>query len=156
MSENKDNFRVIAQNKIAFHHYEITEKIEVGVVLMGSEVKSLRMFGASIAQSYASSKANEIFIYGSSIAEYKDAKNFGHTPQRVRKLLLRKVEIRRITGMIQKKGLTLIPLSLYFNNKNMVKILLGIAKGKKKFDKRESEKRKDWEREKQRVAKYNF
>jgi SsrA-binding protein len=154
MTKPKENFKVIAQNKRAFYDYEVVQKIEAGMVLLGSEVKSLRLAKASIAQAYAANEGDEIFLYGSNISEYKQAKNFGHAPQRVRKLLLHRREIKKVISMITKKGYTLVPLTLYFNHKNIAKISLGVAKGKKRFDKREAEKQKDWQREKQRLAQH--
>jgi len=153
MAKPKENFKLITQNKKAFYDYEIIQKMEAGLVLLGSEVKSLRMAKASIAQAYATNEGKEIFLYSSNITEYKQAKNFGHSPQRVRKLLLHQREIKKVISMIAKKGFTLVPLTLYFNHKNVVKVSLGIARGKKRVDKRESERQRDWEREKQRLAK---
>ena len=153
MSKPTENFKIIAQNKRAFYDYEIVQKLEAGLVLMGSEVKSLRLAKATIAQAYAANDGSEIFLYGSNISEYQQAKNFSHTPQRVRKLLLHRREIKKVIAMITKKGYTLVPLTLYFNHKNIAKISLGVGKGKKRHDKREALKQKDWQREKQRMHK---
>ena len=148
-----DNFKVISQNKKAYHEYTIEEKIEAGIALLGSEVKSLRCSQASIAESYATNEGNEIFLLGANIKEYKQAKQFNHYPKRKRKLLLHKKEIKKLIGLIRKKGYTLVPLSLYFNEKNLAKLLLGIARGKKKHDKREAIKEREWSRKKARVLK---
>ena len=145
--------RVISNNKKAWYDYEIENKIEAGIVLLGSEVKSLRLSKVSINSSYADSIENEIFILGANIPEYKKSRIFNHSPRRRRKLLLRKKEIQKLIGLINRKGYTLIPLTLYFNQKNIVKILLGIAKGKKKKDKREIIKQRDWQRNKERLSK---
>ena len=153
MNNSPGEIKIIAQNKKAYHEYEIEDKIEAGIVLAGSEVKSLRFSKASINESYAHSIGNEIFILGANIPEYNKAKSFKHFPIRQRKLLLHKREIKKLIGLIKRKGHTLIPLSLYFNKKNIAKILLGIAKGKKKHDKRETIKQRDWERDKARILK---
>lgn len=153
MNNSPGEIKIIAQNKKAYHEYEIEDKIEAGIVLAGSEVKSLRFSKASINESYAHSIGNEIFILGANIPEYNKAKSFKHFPTRQRKLLLHKREIKKLIGLIKRKGHTIIPLSLYFNKKNIAKILLGIAKGKKKHDKRESIKQRDWERDKARILK---
>ena len=153
MNNSPGEIKIIAQNKKAYHEYEIEDKIEAGIVLAGSEVKSLRFSKASINESYAHSIRNEIFILGANIPEYNKAKSFKHSTTRQRKLLLHKREIKKLIGLIKRKGHTLIPLSLYFNKKNIAKILLGIAKGKKKHDKREAIKQRDWERDKARILK---
>jgi SsrA-binding protein len=153
MGKTAREIKIIAQNKKAYHEYFIEEKIEVGIVLRGSEVKSLRCSNASIAESYADKVGDEIFLLGASISEYSKAKMFTHYPRRQRKLLLHKREIKKLTGLIKRKGYTLVPLSLYFNKKNIAKISLGIAKGKKKHDKREAIKERDWNRDKGRLMK---
>lgn len=145
--------QLLAQNKKATHDYFIEEKFETGIVLKGTEVKSLRDGRASINEAHANHMEGEIFLLGSNIPEYKKAHQFNHHPRRPRKLLLKKREIKKMIGLLQKKGYTLIPLSLYFNNKNLVKVSLGLAKGKKKYDKRESIKQRDWDRKKARILK---
>ena len=149
---NKD-IKMIAQNKRAYHEYFIEEEIEAGIMLKGTEVKSLRCSQASIVESYADQIDNEIFLLGSNIPEYSKARIFNHYPKRQRKLLLHKKEIKRLTGLIKRKGYTLIPLSLYFNKNNIAKISLGLARGKKQHDKREAIKQKDWDRDKARLMK---
>lgn len=152
MSKKRDNGeRVVADNRKARHHYFIESSIEAGVVLTGSEVKSLRTGKANIGESYAQAKDGEILLVNSYIPEYTMANRFNHEPRRVRKLLVRKSEIRKLASAVQREGMTLVPLRLYFNLKGRAKIELGIARGKKLHDKRESEKARDWARDKARV-----
>lgn len=146
-----DYKKLIAQNKQASFNYFIEEKLEAGIVLEGSEVKSLRQGKASIEETYASSAGNDILLYNCHIAEYNKANRLNHSPRRPRKLLLHKREIRKIIGKIKIKGYSLVALSMYFNKKNKVKIELGIAKGKKLHDKRQSIKEKDWKRSQSRL-----
>jgi len=145
--------KIIAQNRRALFNYFIEERIEAGIALKGSEVKSLRQGKASIEDSHAENSGNEIFLYNCHIAEYDKANQFNHTSRRTRKLLLHSREIKKIIGKIRLKGYTLIALSLFFNQKNIVKVELGIAKGKKLHDKRESIKEKDWKRDQARLMK---
>ncbi len=144
--------KIIAQNKKAFNNYFIEERLEAGIMLTGSEVQSLRQGKASIEESHAADKGNEVFLYNCHIAEYEKANRFNHSTRRPRKLLLHKNEINKIIGKIKIKGYTLVALSMYFNKKNKVKIELGIAKGKKLYDKRESIKEKDWKRDQSRLV----
>ena len=150
MSEYK---KIIAQNRRAFFNYFIEERIEAGIVLKGSEVKSLRQGKASIEDSHAENSGNEIFLYNCHIAEYDKANQFNHSSRRTRKLLLHSREIKKIIGKIRLKGYTLIALSLFFNQKNIVKVELGVAKGKKLHDKRESIKEKDLKKDQARLMK---
>lgn len=143
--------KIIAQNRKARHNYEILEEWEAGIVLTGSEVKSLRTSKAAIAESYASVEGDEAYLINSYIAPYAQAGRFGHEPRRPRKLLLHRHQIKRFTGQTQAKGLTLIPLLLYFNARGIAKVQLALARGKKKYDKREAEKKRDWERDKARI-----
>lgn len=143
--------KVIAQNKKALFNYFIEERLEAGIVLKGSEVQSLRQGKASIEESHAADTENEVFLYNCHIAEYEKAGRFNHSTRRPRKLLLHTREIKRIIGKIRIKGYTLVALSMYFNKKNKVKIELGIAKGKKLHDKRQSIKEKDWKRDQSRL-----
>lgn len=138
---------IIALNKKARFEYFIEENFEAGVVLSGSEVKSLREGRVSIADTHAAIDGNELFLYNCHIAEYEQANRFNHQSKRPKKLLLHRREIKKITGKIKLKGYTLIALSMYFNPKNLVKVELGLAKGKKQHDKREAIKEKDWQRE---------
>lgn len=149
-------FRKIAQNKRARHDYFIEDTLETGIMLAGSEVKSLREGKSNINDAYADGEEGEIFIINAYISEYKGANRFNHETRRPRKLLLRKKQINKLLGDIKKKGITLVPLSLYFNERGRVKVELGIAKGKKQYDKRAAQKEKDWNREKARALKdYN-
>ncbi|XVN43061.1 MAG: SsrA-binding protein SmpB [Candidatus Rickettsia vulgarisii] len=148
MSEYK---KIIAQNKKAYFNYFIEEKIEAGIILTGSEVKSLHQGKASIEDSHAENSGNEVLLYNCHIAEYEKANRFNHSTRRTRKLLLHSSEIRKIIGKIRVRGYTLVALSLYFNKKNIVKVELGIAKGKKLHDKRETIKEKDWKRDQARL-----
>lgn len=150
MSEYK---RIITQNKKAYFNYFIEEKFEAGLILKGSEVKSLRNGKANIEDSHALDTHNEIFLYNSYIAEYEKANRFNHESRRPRKLLLHTKEIKKLIGKIRIKGYTLIALSIYFNKKNIAKVELGLAKGKKLHDKRETLKEKDWKREQGRLMK---
>lgn len=143
----------IAQNKKARHNYFIGDTFEAGLVLMGSEVKSLRLGKANIEESHAAESNGELFVFNMHITEYLAAKHFGHEARRPRKLLLKKREVHKIMGAIKKKGFTLVPLSLYFNKRGKVKMLLGLAEGKKLHDKRQTLKERDWNRDKQRLLK---
>ena len=149
--KEKPNFKVVADNRRARHDYEIGEVFEAGLMLTGPEVKSLRSGKATIAESYAQAKDGEIFLINAYIPEYNKAARFGHEPRRVRKLLVRKTEIKKLSVAIQREGMTLIPLKLYFTPKGIAKLELGIAKGKKTHDKRETEKKRDWARDKARL-----
>lgn len=152
MSQN-DNTKIISQNRRARFNYEILETMEAGIVLAGSEVKSLRTSKVNISDTYAAPENDEIKIHNLFITEYKNSSQKDTNPRRIRKLLLHKREIKKIQGYIDQKGLTLIPLKLYFNSKGVAKMELAIAKGKKLFDKREAEKKRDWDRSKQRLLK---
>lgn len=150
--KNPDLFHtIIASNKKAYYEYFIEETFEAGIALFGSEVKSLRINKGTIAESYADQKNGEIFLLGSYIAPLNEASHFAHSPTRPRKLLLHKKEINKLIGKLQTKGMTLVPLSLYFNEKNRVKLEMGLAKGKKLYDKRDTDKKRDWSREKARI-----
>jgi len=147
-------FREIGFNRRANYDYEILEKIEAGIVLVGSEVKSLRTYKVNLAEAYAGlSRENELFLYQMNIPKYALANNMNHDPKRTRKLLLRKKQLLRLIGQLKKGGISLIPLSIYFNEKGFVKVSLGLGKGKKSFDKRETIKQREWNREKARILK---
>jgi len=146
-----DYKKIIAQNKKASFEYFIEERFEAGIILTGSEVKSIRKGKVTIADTHAAMNKNELFLYNCHIAEYEQAGRFNHSTKRTRKLLLKKKELQKIIGKIKLKGYTLIALSMYFNKKNLVKIELGLSKGKKQHDKRQAIKDKDWEREQGRV-----
>jgi SsrA-binding protein len=136
----------IARNKKARFDYEILDTFETGIVLVGSEVKSLRQKKASIQEAYARVKNGEVYLTGMNIAIYEMANRFNHEPLRERKLLLHRHEIKRLIGKVQEKGLTLVPLRLYFKN-GKVKVELGLAKGKAKYDKRRDIQKRDVDRE---------
>lgn len=143
--------KIVADNRKARYSYAIESTIEAGIVLMGSEVKSLRTGKATIAEAYAYAKDGEVFLVNCYIPEYRMANHFNHEPRRVRKLLVRKSEAQKLSVAAQRQGMTLIPLKLYFNRNGIAKIELGIARGKKIHDKRQTEKARDWERQKGRL-----
>jgi SsrA-binding protein len=145
------NSKLIAENRKARHSYFIEDTLECGIVLEGSEVKSLREGQANIAESYATVDDGELFLVNAYIAPYKQAQTFGHEERRRRKLLASKRELSRLWNGIGREGMTLIPLRLYFNEKGRAKLLIGLAKGKKMADKRETEKERDWNRQKARL-----
>jgi SsrA-binding protein len=149
--KEKPELRVVAENRKARHNFFIESTLEAGLMLVGSEVKSLRGGKATIAESYAHAKDGEIFLVNAYIPEYTMANRFNHEPRRARKLLVRKTEMRKLAAAVQREGMTLIPLKLYFNKKGIAKLELGIARGKKQHDKRETEKKRDWARDKARL-----
>ena len=139
-------------NRRARRDYEITDVVEAGIELKGSEVKSLRLGKASIGDSYADPRDGEMWLINCHISEYSNTqKDVQHSPLRARKLLLHKKQINKLSGSVNKKGFTLVVLKMYFNNKGYLKVENGLGKGKKLYDKRATEKRKDWERQKQRL-----
>ena len=141
----------VARNRRATHDYFIDERFEAGLALQGTEVKSLRDGRGNISEAYASEQGGELFLVNAYIPEYSAASHFSHETRRPRKLLLHRKEIAKLIGAIQKKGQTLIPLSLYFNQRGRAKVELGLARGKKAYDKRASIKERDWQREKERL-----
>jgi SsrA-binding protein len=143
--------RVAAQNRKARHNYEIEDSLEAGLVLLGSEVKALREGRANIAESYAKPENGEIWLINAHIPEYKQAGQFNHEPRRPRKLLLKKREASKLIGATDRDGMTLIPLKLYFNIRGIAKLEIGLGKGKKHYDKRETQKKRDWDRQKARL-----
>ena len=145
------DIKIAADNRKARHLYFIESTLEAGLALMGSEVKSLRSGKAVLGDSFARAKNGELFLVNAYIPEYTEASRFNHEPRRPRKLLLRKNEVRRLAAAVQREGMTLVPLKLYFNKKGIAKVELGIARGKKLHDKRQSEKTRDWAREKGRL-----
>jgi len=147
----KEKRESIARNKRAKHDYHILDTWEAGVVLTGSEVKSLRDGKANISDSYAIVKDGEVFLLNLHISPYEKASHFNHEPTRTRKLLLHRKEIRKMIGAVERQGLTLIPLELYFK-KGMAKVALALGKGKKLYDKRADEKKRDDERDMQRAV----
>lgn len=158
MAQNKKNadpnYKVIAENRRARYDYAIDDDIECGVILQGSEVKSLRENSANVAESYASVEDGELWLINSYIAPYEQAKTWGHEERRKRKLLVSKKELSRLWSATQRKGMTLVPLVLYFNHKGLAKLKIGIAKGKQNHDKRATEAKRDWSRQKQRLLRH--
>ena len=144
-------FKIVADNRKARYNYQIGETFEAGVALTGSEVKSMRTGKASIGESYAAARDGELWLYNSNISEYKHAGRFTHAPKRARKLLLHKRQINKLIGAVEREGMTVVPLKLYFNEKGRAKVELALAKGKKLHDKRETEKKRSWERERGRL-----
>jgi SsrA-binding protein len=139
--------KIVAENKKAFFNYEILEKIEAGISLVGSEVKSLREGRVSLKESFADIKDGEVYLLNCHISPYEAANRFNHEPMRPRKLLLHRQEIKRLTGKIKEKGLTLIPTKIYFNDKGKVKVEIALARGKRSYEKKEAIKARDLERE---------
>jgi SsrA-binding protein len=151
-SEKPAGRRMVCQNRKAYHDYEIVETLEAGMVLVGTEVKSLREGRANLKDSYARVKKSEVYLYDLHISPYHHAYYDNHDPERVRKLLLHRMEIKRLLGKTQEKGFSLIPLKIYFKE-GKAKVELALAKGKKAYDKRESLKRKEGARELDRARK---
>ncbi len=151
MTKDESNFKVVADNRRARYHYEIGDVFEAGLVLTGTEVKSLRSGKATIAESYASAEKGELFLINATIPEYGHGNRFNHEPKRPRKLLMKAREIAKLTQGVAREGMTLIPLKVYFNDRGRAKLTLAIGRGKKLHDKRATEKERDWNREKSRV-----
>jgi len=152
MAEKKERpHKIVADNRRAWFNYEIGETVEAGIALTGSEVKSLRQGRATIAESYADTRAGEVWLLNANIPEYVQAGRFNHAPKRPRKLLLHRRQIDKLAGGVERDGMTIVPLKLYFNDKGRAKIELALARGKKLHDKRETEKKRTWEREKGRL-----
>jgi SsrA-binding protein len=145
------NLRVVADNRKARFNYEIGEVFEAGIALTGTEVKALRQGRATIAESYADARAGEIWLVNANIPEYRQGGRYNHAPKRPRKLLLHRRQINKLAGAIEREGMTLVPLRLYFNEKGRAKIELALARGKKLHDKRETEKKRSWDRERGRL-----
>ena len=147
--------KIVAANNRANYNFSVSNKIEAGIVLTGSEVKSLRINTGSIRGSYIIEQKGELWLSNSFIKKYQNSNDKNYDPSRNRKLLVTKKEFNKISGSIKQGGLTIIPLSLYFSEKGLAKLSCGIAKGKKKIDKRESIKQRDWNIKKQRLLKNN-
>ncbi len=145
--------KIVAENRKARFNYEIMDTYEAGLVLTGTEVKSLREGKANIAESYATDEGGEMWLINSYLPEYLQANRFNHEPRRRRKLLLSKREASRLQSAINREGMTLIPLKIYFNDQGRAKLELALGKGKKLHDKRETEKERDWNRQKSRLLK---
>jgi SsrA-binding protein len=149
--KNERPIKVVAENRKARFNYAIEDTIETGIALTGTEVKSIRSGKSTIAESYADSKDGELWLINANIPEYLQGNRFNHEPKRPRKLLLHRKQINKLMGAVDREGMTLIPLKLYFNERGRAKLLLAVAKGKKLHDKRETTKKRDWSREKGRL-----
>lgn len=151
-AKGDDGRKLVAENRRARHEYFITEDFEAGIMLTGTEVKSLRKGQSNIAESYASHEEGALWLINSYIPEYSEAgRFFQHDPRRKRKLLMHAGEIKKLKLAVERKGMTLVPLELYFNARGRAKLKLALAEGKKLHDKRETEKKRDWNREKARL-----
>lgn len=154
MAKADGPIKIAADNRRARYNYEIGETFEAGIMLEGTEVKGLRTGKATIAESYASiERSGEVFLINATIPEYLQANRFNHNPKRSRKLLLHAREIVKLAQAVEREGMTIVPLKLYFNDKGRAKVEIAIAKGKQLHDKRETEKKRDWNREKTRLLK---
>ncbi|MBV9261950.1 MAG: SsrA-binding protein SmpB [Pseudolabrys sp.] len=147
----KRAIKIVSDNRRARFNYEIGEVFEAGLALTGTEVKSLRSGKATIGESYADAKNGEIWLINANIPEYKQASRFNHLPKRPRKLLLHQRQINKLAGAVEREGMTIVPLKLYFNEKGRAKLEIALARGKKLFDKRATEKKRSWERERGRL-----
>jgi SsrA-binding protein len=155
IAKSDPNSKLIAENRRARFDYSIESDLEAGIMLLGSEVKSLRQGGSNIAESYASVEGGELWLINGYIAPYLQAKTFGHDERRRRKLLVSRKELARLWAAVGREGMTIVPMKMYFNEKGIVKLKLGIAKGKKLADKRETSAKRDWDRDKARLMKQN-
>ena len=153
-TKSDPNYKIIAENRRARYDYAIEDDLECGVLLLGSEVKSLRVNSANVAESYAAVEDAELWLVNSYIAPYEQAKTWGHEERRRRKLLVKRKELARLWSDTQRKGMTLVPLVMYFNHRGKVKMKIGIAKGKKNYDKRADSAKRDWGRQKQRLLRH--
>src|ERR1700685_4154423 len=149
--KNERAIKVVAENRKARFNYAIEDTVEAGISLTGTEVKSIRSGKTTIAESYADSKTGEISLINVNIPEYLQANRFNHEPKRPRKLLLHRKQINKLIGAVEREGMTIVPLKLYFNEKGRAKVELALARGKKLFDKRETEKKRSWDRERGRL-----
>jgi SsrA-binding protein len=147
------NGKTVAENRKARFAYEVQDTYETGLVLTGTEVKSLRQGQANIQESYASVEGGELWLINSYLPEYLQGNRFNHEPRRRRKLLVKRKELARMAQAVDREGMTMVPLKIFFNEKGRAKLLLGVARGKKLHDKRETEKQRDWSREKARLMK---
>jgi SsrA-binding protein len=144
----------VAENRRARFDYEILDTVEAGIVLTGTEVKSLRTGKAQITESYVSPERGELWLINAHVPEYLQANRFNHAERRPRKLLVSKKELARLSQEVERAGNSIVPLKVYFNDRGKAKVLIGLGKGKKSFDKRETQKSRDWNREKQRLLKH--
>ena len=150
-AKTERKLRVVADNRKARFNYFIHETFEAGLALTGTEVKSLRQGKATISESYADSRGGEIWLINANIPEYKQAGPFNHAPKRPRKMLLHARQVNRLAGAVEREGMTVVPLKLYFNDKGRAKVEVALARGKKLHDKRETLKRRSWDRERGRL-----
>jgi len=146
-----DKRKTVAENRRARFEYHIEDKLEAGIMLTGTEVKSLRFGEGSIAESYAEVKGGEVWLVNSNVPEFSHGNRHNHEPKRPRKLLLHEREIARLTGAVERKGMTLVPLSIYFNGRGRAKVELALARGKNLADKRQTVKDRDWQRDQARI-----
>ncbi len=151
MAEKNPGIKVVADNRKARFNYEIGETFEAGIALTGSEVKSLRQGKASIGESYADARDGELWLVNANIPEYVQAGRDNHPPKRPRKLLLHKRQINKLAGAVEREGMTIVPLKLYFNQRGRAKLELAVARGKKLHDKRETDRKRSWDRERSRL-----
>jgi SsrA-binding protein len=149
--KNERPIKVVAENRKARFNYAVEDTVEAGIALTGTEVKSIRTGKSTIAESYADPKDGEIWLINANIPEYLQANRFNHEPKRPRKLLLHRKQINKLMGAVERQGMTLVPLKMYFNERGRVKLQLALAKGKQLHDKRDTEKKRDWSREKGRI-----
>jgi SsrA-binding protein len=156
MAKNDEHGKVVAENRKARHEYLVEDTLEAGLMLTGTEVKSLRTGRANIQESYASPENGEMWLINAHIPEYEQGNRYNHEPRRKRKLLVHRREIDKLQGVVKREGMTLVPLKLYFDQRGRAKLLLGIARGKKAHDKREADKERDWNRQKQRLMRQNY
>jgi SsrA-binding protein len=155
MAERAQTRKLVAQNRRASHDYFIDDRIEAGLILSGTEVKSLREGRATITEAYAGEMSGELYLFNAYIPEFHGGNRFNHETRRPRKLLLRKREVDRLSGAIRREGMTLVPLQLYFTPRGWAKVELGLARGRKAHDKRALIKERDWQREKQRIMRHD-
>jgi SsrA-binding protein len=146
---------IVAENRKARHNYSIIDTLEAGMVLTGTEVKSLRLGRSTIAESYAAEEGGELWLINSYVPEYLQANRNNHEPKRRRKLLVHRAQLNRLASAVNRDGMTIVPLKIFFTDRGMAKIEIAVAKGKNAPDKREAEKQKDWNRQKERLLKDN-
>jgi len=151
MAQQPSTNRAVAQNRRAQYDYFIDEKIEAGIMLVGTEVKALREGKASLSESWAGPRDGELWLHNCYIPEYGNSGHFNHVPTRPRKLLLNRKEVDKLMGAAKRQGVTIVPMSIYFNDRGIAKVLLGLARGKRQVDKRQTTKDREWDRQKARV-----
>ncbi|MGE0733668.1 MAG: SsrA-binding protein SmpB [Alphaproteobacteria bacterium] len=155
MPKKPTHHRTVAQNRKALHDYFIDERMEAGVMLAGTEVKALRAGNGNLADAYAQERGGEIFLFNAYIPEYAAGSYNNHETRRPRKLLLHKKQISKLLGAVKEKTVTLIPLAIFFNDRGIAKVELGLARGKKQYDKRDTDKKRDWERQRARLLRHS-